>query len=122
MAWGISLTTQGMDIRIKDLLLTTSGEVVSLSVPTTNKKECSVSKQNDIQTFPIAGVEIRTVEAYDALIFTPQYIVSPIDPTVYSDKNFIVSREIAKQLIEMLQNGIHKLESSSPSVPESEKN
>ncbi|WP_369292851.1 biofilm formation regulator BssS [Xenorhabdus littoralis] len=72
-------------------------------------------------TFPITGIEIRTVEAYDALIFTPQYITSPIDSTVHSDKNFIVTREIAKQLIEMLQNGIHKLESSSPSIPESEK-
>ncbi|MFT4271312.1 MAG: hypothetical protein QM578_09900 [Pantoea sp.] len=80
-----------------------------------------MSKQEVIQTYPLSGLDIRHVKAYDSLILTPKYLVSPMDSTVHQDKNFIVSREIAVQLIEMLQNGVKQLDSASGSVPKSER-
>ncbi|EPT3111737.1 MULTISPECIES: hypothetical protein [Klebsiella] len=79
-----------------------------------------MSQKDDIQTFPLAGLEVRQVKAYDALILTPQYLASPIDATIHQDKNFIVTRAVAIQLIEMLQNGVKQLDSASGSVPKSD--
>ncbi|MEN3754339.1 hypothetical protein ABC733_22040 [Mangrovibacter sp. SLW1] len=40
------------------------------------------------ETFPLAGLDIRIAKDYDALIVTPQFLATPTDPTVHSDKNF----------------------------------
>lgn len=80
-----------------------------------------MSKQDDITNFPLAGLEVRTVEAYDALIITPQFLASPMSQDIHSDRNFIVTREMATEMIGMLQRGVEKLESASVAIPPDEK-
>lgn len=68
-----------------------------------------MKEQKQYETFPLAGLDIRIAKDYDALIVTPQYLATPTDPTIHTDKNFLLSKETAQELIELLQNAVSML-------------
>ncbi|KEA52781.1 MULTISPECIES: hypothetical protein [Mangrovibacter] len=68
-----------------------------------------MKEEQKYETFPLAGLDIRIAKDYDALIVTPQFLATPTDPTVHSDKNFLLSKETALELIELLQNAVGML-------------
>ncbi|MDX7986012.1 biofilm formation regulator BssS [Xenorhabdus sp. 12] len=71
-------------------------------------------KNEIIQTHPIVGWDISTVDAYDAMMIRIHYSSSQ-DQTpdnVSVDKTLWLTTGVAKQLIRILQAGIDKIEAS----------
>ncbi|MBI6550446.1 biofilm formation regulator BssS [Xenorhabdus lircayensis] len=67
-----------------------------------------------IQTHPVVGWDISTVDAYDAMMIRLHYSSSQ-DQTpenVSVDKTLWLTTGVAKQLILILQAGIEKIEAS----------
>ncbi|NHB87756.1 biofilm formation regulator BssS [Photorhabdus tasmaniensis] len=72
------------------------------------------SKDEVIQTHPVVGWDISTVDTYDAVMLRLHYLSSQ-DQTpehVMVDRTLWLTTDIAKQLIYILQAGIEKIESS----------
>ncbi|AKH65609.1 MULTISPECIES: biofilm formation regulator BssS [Photorhabdus] len=72
------------------------------------------SKNEVIQTHPVVGWDVSTVDTYDAVMLRLHYLSSQ-DQTpehVMVDRTLWLTTDIAKQLIYILQAGIEKIESS----------
>ncbi|EYU16960.1 MULTISPECIES: biofilm formation regulator BssS [Photorhabdus] len=72
------------------------------------------SKDEVIQTHPVVGWDVSTVDTYDAMMLRLHYLSSQ-DQTpehVMVDRTLWLTTDIAKQLIYILQAGIEKIESS----------
>ncbi|MDB6366628.1 biofilm formation regulator BssS [Photorhabdus bodei] len=72
------------------------------------------SKDEVIQTHPVVGWDVCTVDTYDAVMLRLHYLSSQ-DQTpehVMVDRTLWLTTDIAKQLIYILQAGIEKIESS----------
>ncbi|MBW7983930.1 biofilm formation regulator BssS [Enterobacillus tribolii] len=71
-------------------------------------------KDEVIQTHPVVGWDISTVDNYDALMIRLHYLSSqnqhPQDAQV--DRTLWLTTDIARQLIDILEAGIEKIESS----------
>ncbi|MEY4475946.1 MAG: hypothetical protein RL248_1713 [Pseudomonadota bacterium] len=67
-----------------------------------------------IQTHPLVGWDISTVDVYDAMMIRLHYLSSldqpPEDALV--DRTLWLTTDVARQLINILQAGIAKIESS----------
>ena len=67
-----------------------------------------------IQTHPLVGWDISTVDAYDAMMIRLHYLSSmdqlPEDALV--DRTLWLTTDVARQLINILEAGIAKIESS----------
>jgi biofilm regulator BssS len=70
-------------------------------------------KDDVIQTHPVVGWDISTVEAYDAMMlrlhYLPEQDKNSSDAVV--DKTMWLTTDVAKQLIDILQAGVDKIES-----------
>ncbi|EPL6455212.1 MULTISPECIES: biofilm formation regulator BssS [Providencia] len=70
-------------------------------------------KDDVIQTHPVVGWDISTVEAYDAMMlrlhYLPEQDKNSGDAVV--DKTMWLTTDVAKQLIDILQAGVDKIES-----------
>ncbi|HIC6969835.1 hypothetical protein [Salmonella enterica] len=75
-----------------------------------------MNNETEMQTFPIIGMDVSMVKQYDALVITPHYLVSPMSHEILRDKSYVISKEIAVDLISMLQNGVNMLNSDNPST------
>ncbi|VTP84904.1 biofilm formation regulatory protein BssS [Proteus vulgaris] len=78
-----------------------------------------MSRKNEvIQTHPVVGWDISTVDIYDAMMLRLHYLPEnehhPENAVV--DKTLWLTTDIAKQLIHILQAGIDKIESSEDLV------
>ncbi|PHM40282.1 biofilm formation regulatory protein BssS [Xenorhabdus mauleonii] len=71
-------------------------------------------KNEIIQTHPIVGWDISTVDAYDAMMIRIHYSSSQdqAPDNVSVDKTLWLTTGVAKQLIRILQAGIDKIEAS----------
>ncbi|MBD2812258.1 biofilm formation regulator BssS [Xenorhabdus sp. Vera] len=71
-------------------------------------------KNEIIQTHPVVGWDISTVDAYDAMMLRLHYSSSEAQPpeNVSVDKTLWLTTGVAKQLILILQAGIEKIEAS----------
>ena len=65
-------------------------------------------KKTVIQTHPVIGWDISTVDSYDAMMLQDQS-QSPEHAEV--DKTMWLTTDVARQLIDILQAGIDKIES-----------
>ncbi|CDG21763.1 Biofilm regulator BssS [Xenorhabdus poinarii G6] len=73
-----------------------------------------MEKNEIIQTHPVVGWEISTVDAYDAIMIR-LHCVSTQDQAAENicvDKTLWLTTSVAKQLILILQAGIEKIEGS----------
>lgn len=70
---------------------------------------------DEIATLPITAWELRTVSAYDAVIFTPSFIANAMQRVedAVADRNFMLSRQQAQALGEALLRAAHQLGTSS---------
>lgn len=70
-------------------------------------------KDDVIQTHPVVGWDISTVDAYDAMMlrlhYLPEQDNNSSDAVV--DKTMWLTTDVAKQLIDILQAGVDKIES-----------
>lgn len=66
-----------------------------------------------IQTHPVVGWDISTVDAYDAMMLRLHYLpeVNGNSENAIVDKTMWLTTDVAKQLIDILQAGIDKIES-----------
>ena len=83
-----------------------------------------MSRKNEvIQTHPVVGWDISTVDIYDAMMLRLHYLPEnehhPDNAVV--DKTLWLTTDVAKQLIYILQAGIDKIESSEDSVSDNTK-
>lgn len=67
-----------------------------------------------IQTHPLVGWDISTVDSYDAMMIRLHYLSSdaqtPSDAQV--DRTLWLTTDVARQLISILEAGIEKIEST----------
>ncbi|MBC8954719.1 MULTISPECIES: biofilm formation regulator BssS [Xenorhabdus] len=72
------------------------------------------NKNEIIQTHPVVGWDISTVDAYDAMMIRLHYASSQDQnpENVSVDKTLWLTTGVAKQLILILQAGIEKIEAS----------
>ncbi|NHB92825.1 biofilm formation regulator BssS [Photorhabdus cinerea] len=72
------------------------------------------SKDEVIQTHPVVGWDVSTVDTYDAVMLRLHYLSSQDQAPehVMVDRTLWLTTDIAKQLIYILQAGIEKIESS----------
>lgn len=73
-----------------------------------------MNKTNDvIQTHPVVGWDISTVDAYDAMMLRLHYLPEQNEnaQSAIVDKTMWLTTDVAKQLIGILQAGIDKIES-----------
>ncbi|MBP6079791.1 MAG: biofilm formation regulator BssS [Providencia sp.] len=70
-------------------------------------------KDDVIQTHPVVGWDISTVDAYDAMMLRLYYLPEKNEniESAIVDKTMWLTTDIAKQLINILQAGIDKIES-----------
>ena len=70
-------------------------------------------KDDVIQTHPVVGWDIGTVDAYDAMMLRLHYLPEKNEnvESAIVDKTMWLTTEVAKQLIDILQAGIDKIES-----------
>ncbi|HBO23590.1 MAG TPA: transcriptional regulator [Providencia sp.] len=70
-------------------------------------------KDDVIQTHPVVGWDISTVDAYDAMMLRLHYLPEKNEniESAIVDKTMWLTTDIAKQLINILQAGIDKIES-----------
>ena len=70
-------------------------------------------KDDVIQTHPVVGWDISTVDAYDAMMLRLHYLPEKNEnvESAIVDKTMWLTTEVAKQLIDILQAGIDKIES-----------
>ncbi|MBX6952983.1 biofilm formation regulator BssS, partial [Providencia rettgeri] len=70
-------------------------------------------KDDVIQTHPVVGWDISTVDSYDAMMlrlhYLPEQDKNSGDAIV--DKTMWLTTDVAKQLINILQAGVDKIES-----------
>jgi biofilm regulator BssS len=67
-----------------------------------------------IQTHPLVGWDISTVDVYDAMMIRLHYL-SSLDQTAEEaqvDRTLWLTTDVARQLINILQAGIAKIEST----------
>ncbi len=71
-------------------------------------------KDEVIQTHPVVGWDISTVDSYDALMIGLHYLSSrDQDPEKAEvDRTLWLTTDVARQLIDILEAGIEKIESS----------
>ncbi|MCG3463195.1 biofilm formation regulator BssS [Xenorhabdus bovienii] len=71
-------------------------------------------KNEIIQTHPVVGWDISTVDSYDAMMIRLHYLSSQDQApgNVNIDKTLWLTTGVAKQLILILQAGIEKIEAS----------
>ena len=70
-------------------------------------------KSDVIQTHPVVGWDISTVDAYDAMMLRLHYLPeqnNSLDSAIV-DKTMWLTTDVAKELINILQAGIDKIES-----------
>lgn len=71
-------------------------------------------KDEVIQTHPVVGWDISTVDSYDALMLRLHYLSTqeqhPSD--VHVDRTLWLTTDVARQLIHILTAGIEKIESA----------
>ncbi|EPT9748512.1 biofilm formation regulator BssS [Yersinia enterocolitica] len=67
-----------------------------------------------IQTHPLVGWDISTVDAYDAMMIRLHYLSSMDQPPedALVDRILWLTTDVARQLINILEAGIAKIESS----------
>ncbi|MGO2335729.1 biofilm formation regulator BssS [Providencia sp.] len=70
-------------------------------------------KDDVIQTHSVVGWDISTVDAYDAMMLRLHYLPEKNEniESAIVDKTMWLTTDIAKQLINILQAGIDKIES-----------
>jgi len=70
---------------------------------------------DEISTLPITAWELRTVPAYDAVIFTPSFIANAMQGVedAVADRNFMLSRQQAQALGESLLRAARALGTAS---------
>lgn len=71
-------------------------------------------KDEVIQTHPLVGWDISTVDAYDAMMIRLHYL-SPTDQMPekeHVDRTLWLTTDVARQLIYILEAGIAKIEST----------
>ncbi|KLN96105.1 biofilm formation regulator BssS [Moellerella wisconsensis] len=71
-------------------------------------------KDDVIQTHPVVGWDISTVDTYDAMMLRLHYLSGHTEAAENAtiDKTMWLTTDVAKQLIHILQAGIDKIESS----------
>ncbi|ANI28818.1 biofilm formation regulatory protein BssS [Yersinia entomophaga] len=67
-----------------------------------------------IQTHPLVGWDISTVDAYNAMMIRLHYLSSVDQPTENAlvDRTLWLTTDVARQLINILEAGIAKIEST----------
>ncbi|MBP6120786.1 MULTISPECIES: biofilm formation regulator BssS [Providencia] len=73
-----------------------------------------MNRKNDvIQTHPVVGWDISTVDVYDAMMLRLHYLPEQNEnvQSAVVDKTMWLTTDVAKQLIDILQAGIDKIES-----------
>ncbi|EIR47909.1 biofilm formation regulator BssS, partial [Yersinia pestis] len=67
-----------------------------------------------IQTHPVVGWDISTVDVYDAMMIRLHYLSSMDQPQedALVDRTLWLTTDVARQLINILEAGIAKIESS----------
>ncbi|EMI5492027.1 biofilm formation regulator BssS [Providencia stuartii] len=70
-------------------------------------------KDDVIQTHPVVGWDISTVDAYNAMMLRLHYLPekSEQNENAIVDKTMWLTTDVARQLINILQAGIDKIES-----------
>lgn len=70
-------------------------------------------KKAVIQTHPVIGWDISTVDSYDAMMLRLHYLRDQSQPPEHAetDKTMWLTTDVARQLISILQAGIDKIES-----------
>ncbi|AKH88823.1 biofilm formation regulator BssS [Edwardsiella tarda] len=71
-------------------------------------------KDEVIQTHPVIGWDISTVDSYDALMIRLHYLSSQDQPPEDArvDRTLWLTTDVARQLITILEAGIAKIEDS----------
>lgn len=71
------------------------------------------NKKDVIQTHPVVGWDISTVDTYDAMMLRLHYLSDQAQSLddAQVDKTMWLTTDVAKQLIYILQAGIDKIES-----------
>ena len=71
-----------------------------------------------IQTHPLVGWDISTVDVYDAMMIRLHYLSSMDQPPedALVDRTLWLTTDVARQLINILEAGIAKIESSEYQV------
>ncbi len=71
-------------------------------------------KNEVIQTHPVVGWDISTVNPYDAMMLRVHYLSSPNQPLEEAnvDRTLWLTTDVARQLIDILQQGILQIEES----------
>lgn len=66
-----------------------------------------------IQTHPLVGWDISTVDSYDAMMIRLHYLSSKDQPPedAQVDRTLWLTTDVARQLINILEAGIEKIES-----------
>ncbi|ELX8378972.1 biofilm formation regulator BssS [Providencia vermicola] len=80
-----------------------------------------MNRKNDvIQTHPVVGWDISTVDAYDAMMLRLHYLPekSENSDSAVVDKTMWLTTDVARQLINILQAGIDKIESGDYVEPD----
>lgn len=77
-------------------------------------------KNEVIQTHPVVGWDISTVDAYDAMMLRLHYLPEKSENSENSivDKTMWLTTDVARQLIDILQAGIDKIESGDYVEPD----
>ncbi|MER5101176.1 biofilm formation regulator BssS [Morganella morganii] len=70
-------------------------------------------KKTMIQTHPVIGWDISTVDSYDAMMLRLHYLQDQSQSPEHAevDKTMWLTTDVARQLIDILQAGIDKIES-----------
>lgn len=70
-------------------------------------------KSDVIQTHPVVGWDISTVDVYDAMMLRLHYLPEKSEniENAVVDKTMWLTTDVARQLIDILQAGIDKIES-----------
>lgn len=77
-------------------------------------------KDDVIQTHPVVGWDISTVDAYDAMMLRLHYLPEKSEniESAIVDKTMWLTTDVARQLIDILQAGIDKIESGDYVEPD----
>ncbi|EKT62290.1 biofilm formation regulator BssS [Providencia burhodogranariea] len=80
-----------------------------------------MNRKNDvIQTHSVVGWDISTVDAYDAMMLRLHYLPEKSEniESAIVDKTMWLTTDVARQLIDILQAGIDKIESGDYVEPD----
>lgn len=74
---------------------------------------------NEINIFPVAAWTVRTVQAYDIILFQPDFLThamqSHLDPT--PGRTYALTTAQATELVAQIQRALHALQSADPTPP-----